>query len=173
MVAFLVVLPFLCVRLRGGEAKALWRWSNYLQSMDLPERQKVLINMGETSVRLVPQEGRGHVSQRAYRLFVQGVPVGRRASLAKQRSTITHVAAISGRPHAPRLVPEVVLVGRKQFAAARLAALPLDAPECARMWKYPKGWMTTVIMVKYVRCLGQGLKEFCSSHRFILYIDAL
>ena len=66
----------------------------FLQSMDPPERERVLINVDETSVRLVPEEGRGHVSKRAYRLFVSGKPMGRRASLAACRSTITHVAAI-------------------------------------------------------------------------------
>ena len=44
------------------EATALWRWSNYLQQFDWGQKIRVLINVDETSVRLVPEEGKGHVS---------------------------------------------------------------------------------------------------------------
>ena len=42
------------------QATALWRWSNYLQQLDLEQKIRVLINVDETSVRLVPEEGKGH-----------------------------------------------------------------------------------------------------------------
>ena len=38
------------------QARALWRWSNYLQHLDLREKTQVLINVDETSVRLIPEE---------------------------------------------------------------------------------------------------------------------
>ena len=66
------------------QATALWRWSNYLQHMDPPDKIRVLINEDETSVGLVPEEGKGHVSKRAYRLLCSGMPLGRNASLAAQ-----------------------------------------------------------------------------------------
>ena len=50
---------------------------------------QVLINIDETSVKLVPQEREGHVSTRANRLFVHGRSMGRNASLSVFRSTIT------------------------------------------------------------------------------------
>ena len=144
-----------------------------MQSMDPPERERVLINVDETSVRLVPEEGRGHVTKRAYRLFVSGVPMGRRASLAACRSTITHVAAICDKKNFQRLLPQVVLVGENQVTEARLAALRSASPECAHIWRYKTGWMNSAIMLEYVRLLGRCLKDFKSSHRFILYVDAL
>ena len=105
----LFVELLLCL-LRRCEASAFWRWSNFLQSLDPPERERVLINVDETCVRLVPDEGRGHVTNRAYRLFMEGKPMGRRASLAARRSNITHVAAICDKPNIQRLLPQVVLV---------------------------------------------------------------
>ena len=144
-----------------------------MQSMDPPERERVLINIDETSVRLVPEEGRGHVSKRAYRLFVSGVPMGRRASLAACRSCVTHVAAICNKKTFQELLPQVVLVGENQVTEARLATLRSAAPERCHIWRYKTGWMTAAIMVEYVRLLGRSLKDFQSSHRFILYFDAL
>ena len=54
------------------KAAAFWRWSNYLQARSAPGRPLVVINIDETNVKLVPQERAGHVSKRAYRLFVRG-----------------------------------------------------------------------------------------------------
>ena len=121
------------VRLRPGEARGLWRWRHFLQSMDPSEREQVLIDVDETSVQLVPEEGRGHLSRRAYRLFVEGAPMGRRASLAQRRSAITHVAATCDKPDFQMLVPQVVLVGENQVTGPNLAALRLAAPACAPM----------------------------------------
>ena len=146
------------------EARALWRWSNYLQSRDPPGRPRVLINLDETSVRLVPQEGCGHVSKRAYRLFVKGIPRGRKASLAAQRSAITHVAAICDHPDFQLLLPQVVLVGENQINEARLAALRLGAPHCVRIWKCTTAWMTSATMVQYIRLLGRCLNDFRHTH---------
>ena len=159
--------------LHRGEAKALWRWSNFLQSVDPPERERVLINMDETSVRLVPDEGPGHVSKRAYRLFLGGATMGRRASLAQRRSTVTHVAAITDNPNFQRILPQVVLVGVNQLSEAKLAALHANKPEYAHIWSYNTGWMTADIMVRYVRLLGRCLKDFRKAYRFLLYFDAL
>ena len=171
--AVLFLSHFVLRFLQREEAKALWRWSNFLQSVDPPERERVLINVDETSLRLVPDEGRGHVTRKAYRLFVEGAPMGRRASLAARRSTVTHVAAISDKPNFQRLLPQVILVGENQLTEARLAALRASSPEYAHIWSYSTGWMTATIMARYVRLLGRCLKDFKKSHRFILYVDAL
>ena len=145
----------------------------FLAELDPPEREQVLINVHETSVRLVPEEGCGHVSKRAYRLFVSGVPMGRRESLAACRSTVTHVAAICNRTCFQQLLPQVVLVGENQVTDARLAALRSVLPAGCHIWRYKTGWMTAAIMVENALLLGRCLKEFQSSHRFILYFDAL
>ena len=64
-IAFVLSISVLPMR---SKATALWRWSNYLQSRDVPGRPQVLIYIDETNVKLVPQERKGHVSERAYRL---------------------------------------------------------------------------------------------------------
>ena len=127
--------------------------------------------MDETCVRLVPEEGRGHVSKKAYRLFVEGKPMGRRATLGQRRSNITHVAAICDKPSFQRLLPQVILLGEKQVSEDQVRAYRLSSPECAHIWRCKTAWMTSVIMTKYVRLLGRSLKEFKASHRFILFVD--
>ena len=99
--------------------------------------------------------------------------MGRRASLAKLRSAITHVAAICDKPSFQCLLPQLVLVGENQVSEAQLGTLRLSSPECGHIWRYRTGWMTSAIMVKYVRLLAHCLKHFRTSHRFILVVDAL
>ena len=155
------------------QATALWRWSNYLQHLDPPDKIRVLINLDETSVRLVPEEGKGHVTNRAYRLLCSGMPLGRNASLAAQRSAITHVGAISDRPEIQNRLPQVVLVGKNQVTEDRLCRLRSQAPDCVQLWRQKKAWMTTELMVQYMLLLGRRLQEFHTTHRFIVYVDAL
>ena len=155
------------------EATALWRWSNYLQQFDWDQKIRVLINVDETSVRLVPEEGKGHVSNRAYRLLCSGMPLGRNASLAAQRSAITHVTAICDHGEIQKLLPQVVLVSENQFTEERAFSLRSEAPASVHLWRKKKAWMTTDIMVEYIHLLGRLLQEFQATHRFILYLDAL
>ena len=133
----------------------------------------MLINIDETNLKLVPQEREGHVSKRAYRLFVQGMPMGRNASLSAQRSTITHVAAMCDRADFQTFLPQVVLVGANQVSEERFARLRIAAPACVRIWRYSKAWMSTRVMVRYVRLLGKCLQDFRQTYRFILYVDVL
>ena len=133
----------------------------------------MVINIDETNVKLVPQERAGHVSKRAYRLFVHGRPMGRNASLAAQRSSITHVAALCDRAHFQNLLPQVVLVGANQVSEERLARVRMSAPACVRIWRYSKAWMSNAVMVRYIRLLGRCLHEYRQSYRIILYFDVL
>ena len=149
---FAIFVSLMCCK-----AEALWRWSNYLQSRNETGRPHVLINMDETNIKLVPQERGGHVSKGAYRLFVRGHPMGRIASLAAQRYSITHVAAICDRPDFQMLLPQVVIVGASQITEARLATLRSRAPACVRIWREPTAWMTADIMVRYILLLGRCL----------------
>ena len=129
--------------------------------------------MDETSVRLVPEEGKGHVSSRAYRLLCCGTPLGRNASLSAQRSAITHVTAISDDPEIQKRLPQVVLVGVNQVTEARAYRLGTEAPDTVHIWREKKAWMTIELMVRYILLLGRCLQDLQSTHRCIVFVDAL
>ena len=154
------------------QARAVWRWSNYLQSICPCDRTLVLLNIDETSVKLVPRESKGHVSDRAYRLHIRGIPMGRNASLSAQRSCITHMGAVSDQPAVQRLLPQVILVGENQVSVARYDAIRRSAPAGVDIWRLPKAWMNATLMTRYLRLLGTRLRGLKETHRFILYMDA-
>ena len=155
------------------QATAFWGPSGAPQRVDPPPKIRVLINLDETSVRLVPEEGKGHVGNRAYRLLCSGTPLGRNASLAAQRSAITHLTAICDHPEIQNRLPQVVLVGENQVTDGRAYRLRSEAPASVHLWREKKAWVTTELMVKYILLLGRSVQEFQTTHRFIVYVDAL
>ena len=161
---------------RGSEGDSsrheVWRWSNYLQSLCPSDRTLVLLNIDETNVKLVLHEPKGHVCARAYRLHVQGVPMGRDASLSARRSCTTHMAAICDRPEFQRLLPQAALIGERQVSEARYETIQRNAPEGVQVWRLPTAWMNATLMQRYLRLLGTCLCDFMETHRFILYLDA-
>ena len=98
----------------------------------------MVINLDETNRKLVPQERAGQVTKGAYRLFVQGRPMGRNASLSAQSVTITHVVAMCNRADFQTLLPQVVLMGSNQVSEDRLEMIRRIAPACVRVWRYAK-----------------------------------
>ena len=123
------------VGLISPQATALWRWRNCLQRVDAPDKIRVLINVDETNVRLVPDEGKGHLGNRAYRLLRSGMPLGRDASLGSQRASITHVAAICDHKEIQKRLPQVVLVGEHQFTQGSFDRLRSEAPAGVHLWR--------------------------------------
>ena len=133
----------------------------------------VLINVEEPSVVLVPEEGKGHIRNRAYRQLCSGVSLGRNASLAAQRSAIQHVTEICDHPDIENRLPQVLLVGENQFSEGRAYRVRCEALGSVHLWTQKKAWMTAEVMVQYILLRGRLLQEFHTTHRFILYLDAL
>ena len=92
-------LAFVCSLTRR---RGLWRWSMFGRGWICTSGSEFSSALTRPGVRFVPGEGRGHVSKKAYWLVVEGVPIGRRASLAAYRSTITHVTAICDKKNIQR-----------------------------------------------------------------------
>ena len=130
------------------------------------------INSDETSVKLVLNEPKGHVSERAYRLHIAGHPTGRNANLASQRSCATHMAAICDSPEFQRLLPQVVLPSDKQVSEARYDTIRRSAPAGVIVWRLPTAWMNCTLMKRCLCLLGSCLRAYRPTHRFILYLDA-
>ena len=120
-------LAFVCSLTRR---RGLWRWSMFGRGWICTSGSEFSSALTRPGVRFVPGEGRGHVSKKAYWLVVEGVPIGRRASLAAYRSTITHVTAICDKKKnsaaaAPRwslLSPKTSWSGSFQWGSLRRAA---------------------------------------------------
>ena len=86
------------------------------------------------------------------------MPLGRNASLAAQRSAITHVTAICDHAEIQKRLPQVVLVSENQFTEGRAFRLRSEALASVHLWRQKKAWMTTELMVQYILLFGRLLQ---------------
>ena len=157
--------------LPGCKATAVWRWTNYLHRCAGRDKQVVLVNFDETSVKLVPEEKPGFLSRAAHRLSVTGRPMGRRVARSATRACLTHLAAICTCPDIQKELPQLILIGEKQMSEERFQRLQADKPNCVHIWREQKAWVTIAVMQRYVRLLGQCLRAYRRTHRFIVFFD--
>ena len=155
----------------AAKTGALWRWTNYLHHCAGRDRQLVLVNSDETSVKLVPDEKPGFLSRAAHRQSATGKAVGKRIGRSATRACVTHLAATCTCPHIQAELPQVVLVGEKQMSSERFARVQEEKPNCVHIWREPRAWVTTAVMKRYVRLLGRCLRAYCRTHRFIFFFD--
>ena len=106
----------------AAKTGALWRWTNYLHHCAGRDRQLVLVNSDETSVKLVPDEKPGFLSRAAHRQSATGKAVEKRIGRSATRACVTHLAAICTCPHIQKELPQVISVGEKQMSG------PLSGP---------------------------------------------
>ena len=156
----------------GCKATAVWRWTNYLHRCAAGgDKQVVLVNFDETSVKLVPEEKPGFLSEAAHRLSVTGRPMGRRIARSATRACLTHLAAICTCPDIQKELPQLILIGEQQMSQERFQRLQADKPNCVHIWREQKAWVTTAVMQRYVRLLGGCLRAYRRTHRFIVFFD--
>ena len=153
------------------KATAVWRWTNYLHRCAEGDKQVVLVNFDETSVKLVPEEKPGFLSEAAHRLSVTGKPMGRRIARSATRACLTHLAAICTCPDIQKELPHIILIGEKQMSEERFQRLQADKPNCVHIWREQKAWVTIAVMQRYVRLLGRCLRAYRRTHRFIVFFD--
>ena len=155
----------------GCKAAAVWRWTNYLHRCAGGDKQVVLVNFDETSVKLVPEEKPGFLSEAAHRLSVTGRPMGRRVARSATRACLTHLAAICTCPDIQKELPQIILIGENQMSQERFQRLQADKPNCVHIWREQKAWVTIAVMQRYIRLLGRCLRAYRRTHRFIIFFD--
>ena len=131
------------------------------------------MNFDETSVKLVPEEKPGFLSEAAHRLSVTGRPMGRRVARSATRACLTHLAAICTCPDIQKELPQIILIGENQMSQERFQRLQADAdkPNCVHIWREQKAWVTIAVMQRYIRLLGRCLRAYRRTHRFIIFFD--
>ena len=105
----------------------MWQWYNCCASR-VPDGKSILrINMDETSVCSFQGGGKGTVVFKKRRDPPADEPV-ERASRAKRRCCLTHVAFICDRPDIQPVLPQVLIANETTLPASQLAALQAAAP---------------------------------------------
>ena len=153
------------------EAAALWRWSNFLHANVETRRSTLLLSMDETNVRLYQEGGAGNLSLRAYRLKRHPRALSRNVPRGATRATMTHVATICNDEVVQRLLPQLLLISKRQLSEAEADRLRALLPANVQLLRVAKAWVNTDVMMLWVRELQRRVSHLQRTHRVILFMD--
>lgn len=149
----------------------MWQWYNCCASR-VPEGKSILrINMDETSVCLFQGGGKGTVVFKKRRDPPPDEPV-ERASRAKRRCCLTHVAFICDRPDIQPVLPQVLIANETTLPAGQLAALQAAAPANVYLIRQKSAWNDAKLMLRIITYLALALRPHFSSVQAVLLMDA-
>ena len=150
---------------------AAWQWYNYMSSR-VPVGKAVLrINMDETSVSLLQDQGKGTVLFRKRRDHPEDEPV-QRASRRKRRTCLTYVAFICDRPDLQPKLPQVIIGNFATFLARDFPGLRAASPANVELIRQKSAWNDAKLQARIVRKLGLVLRPFLTELQPVLLMDA-
>jgi hypothetical protein len=148
------------------QARASWRWYNYV-SGQVPSTKAVLrLNLDETSICLYQGNVRGNIFVSRGRRPTQSVP------RAKRRCCLTNIAVICDSTEIQPRLPQVVVGNEATFKAGALAALKASCPGNVVLLRQRSAWSTQVLCAWLVQRIGAALAPYADRYQPVLLLDA-
>ena len=154
------------------QAFATWRWHNFLESEGVGDKIVVRINMDESCCKLSPQLRRGLVALPSGLKSRQFLQIERRNPLRLRRSAVTLAAFVSDNSEVNKALPQVI-VGAEHVIQAWMTPLLMNGrTDSIFVLRRKSAWLRTDVVVNLINVLGEALKPFASTCRFVLLMDA-
>jgi hypothetical protein len=154
-----------------SQARAFWRWSNFIVSSNADGKPVLRVNLDETSLKF-------HVAPRPG-LVVESVAGRRRqpfgegcgADLKARRSSVTLVAFACDSDAHQATLPQVIVLGERVVSVAEAADLSEQCQDHVFAIRRRTSWVNAALAVQLVHLLAACLKGVLRSHRVVLYMD--
>ena len=154
------------------QAFATWRWHNFLESEGVGDKTVVRINMDESACKLSPQLHRGHVALPTSVKAKQFLRIERRNPLRSRRSAVTLAAFVSDDDEINKVLPQVIVGAEHIIQAWMTPLLNNDRTDSIFIIRRKSGWLMSDVVVNLIKLLGESLKPFAGTRRFVLMLDA-
>ena len=154
------------------QAFATWRWHNFLESEGIGNKTVVRINMDESCCKLSPQLKRGLVALPSGLKARQFLQIERRNPLKLRRSAVTLAAFVCDSDEVNKALPQVVVGAEHVIQAWMTPLLMKDRTDSIFVLRRKSAWLRSDVVVNLINVLGEALKPFASTCRFVLMLDA-
>jgi hypothetical protein len=154
-----------------NQAHAVWQWYNCCAARVPAGKRPLRINLDETSVCLFQGGGKGTIAFKRRRDHPSEEP-HERASRAKRRCCLTHVAFICERPELQPLLPQVIVGNQATFLVRDFAALQAAAPRNVHLVRQKSAWNNKELMARIISMLALALRGHFAEWQPILLLDA-
>ena len=155
-----------------GQALAVWKWHNFLDSRAPPGRTTVRINMDESPLKFDQvRRTKGLIAIPKAELKRKRETLVRPASLSLRRSVITLIAFVCDDAATQKLLPQVV-VGNRRLLPRKVADLYRLRSDSVYVLSRTSGWNNAKLQCEILKMLGKLLAPLQKTHWFILVLDA-
>ena len=154
------------------QAFATWRWHNFLEAEGIGDKTVVRINMDESCCKLSPQVKRGFVALPAGLKSRQFLQIERRNPLKLRRSAVTLAAFVSDNDEVNQALPQIIVEAEHVIQAWMTPLLMNDRTDSIFVIRRKSAWLRSDVVVNIINVLGEALKPFGKTCRFVLMLDA-
>lgn len=166
--------PFLvhCSFKVQSEAAAVWRWGNFLHSIDSePSAGWIHINFDETNIKLHPEGRPGLLVSKARQAKRTAAGLARDVPRSKLRGSISHLAMLCDDADAQKMLPQYILMGQASLSAAAFSDVRAAMPPHIRLVRKENAWMTSKMMLRVLRDLAKTLRDHHVNKTVVIYGD--
>ena len=129
-------------------------------------------NMDEPCCKLSPQLRRGLVALPSGLKSRQFLQIERRNPLKSRRSAVTLAAFVSDNDEVNRALPQIIVGAKHVIQAWMTPRLMNGRTDSIFVLRRKSAWLRSDVMVNIIKVLGETLKPFARTSRFVLMLDA-
>ena len=152
------------------QAHAVWQWYNCCAARVPAGRAPLRINLDETSVALFQGGSKGTIMYNKRKDPPAAEP-HERASRAKRRTCLTHVAFICDRADIQPSLPQVLVGNEATFLAGNMATLRAGCPPNVHLERQKSAWNNKQLMMRIITMLAVALRPHLDLLQPILLLD--
>ncbi len=148
------------------EAAVFWRWLAWCGHA--PGQQPPLyVNMDETSVAVVQQNGTGAVVTASTPGGV--ATLAPKASLSERRAAVTCISVVCDDAVLQPKLPQLIVAARRLVTKKLKESIKF--PGSVTLLAEKSAWNNSAIMLKFLSMLAEALKEHVGTRRIVLIMD--
>ena len=150
------------------EARACWRWSNFLSAGG---KGILRVNLDESSLKMFMGGGPGLVAEPCPKRRRQLLREGKGPSLATRRAAATLIAFVCDDPDVQPRLPQVIVTNKHLMSEVAFDEISARCRGRVLMVRRDSAWVDTGFMVEIVRALAIAIRAELASRRVILHMD--
>lgn len=154
------------------QAKACWRWSNFLSSAPVAGGKPILrVNLDESSLKMHIAARPGFVVESNPKRRRQLLREGQGPNLGMRRAAATLIAFICDDDAVQAKLPQIFVTNDRLMSLADFAELADRCQGNVSMIRRSSAWVTAVFMTEVVKELARCIETELRVRHVILYLD--
>lgn len=161
------------IRSRHGrsQARACWRWANFLAAASPSNKPVLRINLDESSIKMHTDVQPGLVAEASPKRRRRMLSEGKGPDLQTRRSAATLIAFICDDVEVQQRLPQIFVVNEHMMNATDFSDIAARCHGRLLMIRRSSAWVNASFMVEVVRVLATCIQSELKEKHVILHMD--